>query len=41
MSLEAPLSADWDGNELILSDILESDEGNVGKRIEDEEEKAR
>lgn len=40
MSLEAPLSADWDGNELILSDVLESDEGNVGKRIEDEEEKS-
>lgn len=39
-SLEAPLSADWDGNELILSDVLGSDEENVGKRLEDEEEKS-
>ena len=39
LSLEAPLSADWDGNELILSDVLGSDEENVGKRLEDEEEK--
>ena len=38
LSLEAPLSADWDGNELILSDVLGSDEENVGKRLEDEEE---
>ena len=38
--LEAPLSADWDGNELILSDVLGSDEENVGKRLEDEEEKS-
>ena len=39
MSLEAPLSADWDGNELILSDILESDgvkaHHNVGGLPED------
>ena len=40
LSLEAPLSADWDGNELILSDVLGSDEENVGKRLEDEEEKS-
>ena len=40
LSLEAPLSADWDGNERILSDVLGSDEENVGKRLEDEEEKS-
>ncbi|MEI3152493.1 MAG: RNA polymerase sporulation sigma factor SigE [Eubacteriales bacterium] len=40
LSLEAPLSADWDGNELILSDVLGSDEENVSKRLEDEEEKS-
>lgn len=40
LSLEAPLSADWDGNELILSDVLGSDEENVGKRLDDEEEKS-
>ena len=40
LSLEAPISADWDGNELILSDVLGSDEENVGKRLEDEEEKS-
>lgn len=40
LSLEAPLSVDWDGNELILSDVLGSDEENVGKRLEDEEEKS-
>lgn len=40
LSLEAPLSADWDGNELILSDVLGSGEENVGKRLEDEEEKS-
>lgn len=40
LSLEAPLSADWDGNELLLSDVLGSDEENVGKRLEDEEEKS-
>ena len=40
LSLEAPLSADWDGNELILSDVLGSDEENVGKRLEDEQEKS-
>ena len=40
LSLEAPLSADWDGNELILSDVLGSDEENVGKKLEDEEEKS-
>ena len=40
LSLEAPLSADWDGNELILSDVLCSDEENDGKRHEHEEEKS-
>ena len=40
LSLEAPLSADWDGNEPTLSAVRGSDEENVGKRLEDEEEKS-
>ena len=36
LSLEAPLSADWDGNELLLSDILGTDEDMVMKPIEDD-----
>ena len=37
-SLDEPLSADGDGNELLLSDVI-SGEDSVGKRIEDDEEK--
>lgn len=37
-SLDEPLSADGDGNELLLSDVLSGDE-SVGKRMEDDEEK--
>lgn len=39
LSLDEPLSSDWDGNELLLSDVLGSEE-SVGKRIEDDEEKS-
>jgi len=35
VSLYEPLNADWDGNELLLSDVLRSD-ANVHKDIEDE-----
>lgn len=38
LSFDEPLSTDWDGNELLLSDVLGDDEG-VGKKLEDEEEK--
>ena len=39
VSIDEPLSVDWDGNELLLSDVLGSDADSVSRRIEDEEEK--
>ena len=36
VSIDEPLNVDWDGNELLLSDILGSDEDEVSKGIEDE-----
>ena len=39
VSLDEPLNTDWDGNELLLSDILGSDEDSVSAAIEEEEEK--
>lgn len=39
VSLEEPLNVDWDGNELLLSDILGTDEDEVQKNLESEEEK--
>lgn len=39
ISLDEPLNVDWDGNELLLSDILGTDENEVHKGIEREEEK--
>ena len=39
LSIDEPLSVDWDGNELLLSDILGSDADLVTKDMEDEEEK--
>jgi len=38
ISLDEPLNVDWDGNELILSDILGSDQDVVNKNIEKEAE---
>lgn len=38
-SIDEPLSVDWDGNELLLSDILYSDGDSVFSDIELEEEK--
>ena len=40
ISLEEPLNTDWDGNELLLSDVLGSEEDSVLGNIEKEEEKA-
>lgn len=40
VSLEEPLNVDWDGNELLLSDVLGTDEDTVLWNIEKEEEKA-
>jgi len=39
ISIDEPLNVDWDGNELLLSDILGTDEDVVYKRIEDTAEK--
>ena len=39
ISLEEPLNVDWDGNELLLSDVLGTEEDSVLYNIEREEEK--
>lgn len=39
ISIDEPLSVDWDGNELLLSDILGSDSDVVTREIEDDEER--
>ncbi len=39
ISLDEPLNVDWDGNELLLSDILGSDPDTVNRDIESEDEK--
>ncbi|MSS63028.1 RNA polymerase sporulation sigma factor SigE [Velocimicrobium porci] len=36
VSIDEPLNVDWDGNELLLSDILGTDEDIISKGIEDE-----
>lgn len=41
ISIEEPLSTDWDGNELLLSDILGSDNDTVSADIEQEAERAQ
>ncbi|MCR4925402.1 MAG: RNA polymerase sporulation sigma factor SigE [Clostridiales bacterium] len=39
VSIDEPLNVDWDGNELLLSDILGSEPDLVNKNIEMEDEK--
>ncbi|HIW59530.1 MAG TPA: RNA polymerase sporulation sigma factor SigE [Candidatus Anaerobutyricum avicola] len=39
VSIDEPLNVDWDGNELLLSDILGTDEDVISKDIEDEIDK--
>ena len=39
VSIDEPLSVDWDGNELLLSDILGSDEDDISSDLEKNEEK--
>ena len=39
VSLDEPLNTDWDGNELLLSDVLGSDEESISHAIEEAEEK--
>ena len=40
VSLDEPLSADWDGNELLLSDILGTDPDSVLRPLEDDVDRA-
>lgn len=37
-SIDEPLNVDWDGNELLLSDVLGSEQDIVNKRVEQEAE---
>ena len=39
VSLDEPLNVDWDGNELLLSDILGTEEDIIYRDIEDEAER--
>lgn len=39
VSIDEPLNVDWDGNELLLSDILGTDDDIIYKNIEDEVER--
>ena len=38
ISIDEPLNVDWDGNELLLSDVLGSEEDGVGFELEKREE---
>jgi len=38
ISIDEPLNTDWDGNELLLADVLDSGEGPVGQRLEKSED---
>ena len=40
ISIDEPLNVDWDGNELLLSDILGTDPDTVNKNIDDETERS-
>lgn len=39
LSFDEPLSTDWDGNELLLSDVLGTEENSAMQEIEQDEEK--
>lgn len=39
ISIDEPLNTDWDGNELLLSDVIGTDNEEVSQRIESETEK--
>lgn len=39
MSIDEPLNTDWDGNELLLSDVLGGDEDTVYRNMEYDEDK--
>ncbi len=39
VSIDEPLNTDWDGNELLLSDVLGTESDEVSKHLEDEVDK--
>ena len=39
ISIDEPLNIDWDGNELLLSDVLGTDGDNINKNLEQDVEK--
>ncbi len=39
ISIDEPLNIDWDGNELLLSDVLGSDSNEISSQIEREDER--
>lgn len=39
VSIDEPLNVDWDGNELLLSDVLGTEENIISKNLEDEVDK--
>ncbi len=39
ISIDEPLNTDWDGNELLLSDVLGTDSDEIAKELEDEVDK--
>ena len=39
VSLDEPLNIDWDGNELLLSDILGTDSDSVSRGLEEQADK--
>jgi RNA polymerase sporulation-specific sigma factor len=39
VSIDEPLNVDWDGNELLLSDILGTDNDLIGQELEEEAER--
>lgn len=41
ISIDEPLNVDWDGNELLLSDILGSEPDEVGRGVEIEDERSQ
>ncbi|MDD6478956.1 MAG: sigma-70 family RNA polymerase sigma factor [Oscillospiraceae bacterium] len=41
ISIDEPLNVDWDGNELLLSDVLGSDCDEIGRNIEQADERTQ
>jgi len=39
VSIDEPLNVDWDGNELLLSDVIQSEDDDIWKGIEADEDK--